>query len=436
MNMRIGLLQQQQTRLSMTQELSQAIALLQYNAQELSSFLEARALDNPLLEIVPSGQPKDRSRKKSVPRDKENDINGIASETGTTLEEHLLSQLNPARFHKDEHRLIRQVILNIDENGYFRGDINEIALNLKVTPAHAEECLHEIQQLDPPGIGARNLQECLLLQLDRIGEKVPLARVIVEGYFPEFAEKKWKKLAKDLRISLQEVQEIYDLLQKLNPRPGAAFHQERAAYLVPDVVADCINGQWSVHLVEGNLPSIGFNDEMYNSLTNSGDIQAIKFLQDKYQDYQWLTKSIRQRNETLLKVAGKIIEKQPFFFSAAKRELIPLTMKEIAESLDIHESTVSRAVREKYLGTPFGTFELKSFFSSGIGTVSESSASSAQVKKLIAAIIGHEDKRQPVSDQDIAEMLKENEGLVISRRTVAKYREQLGIGSSSKRKRF
>lgn len=435
MNMRIGLLQQQQTRLSMTQELSQAIALLQYNAQELTSFLEARALENPLLEIVQNGQSKERKRKKTF-TDKENDINGIASETGTSLEEHLFSQLKPGRFQSDERKLIRQVILNIDENGYFRGDINEIALISNTSPEIVEGFLREIQQLDPAGIGARSLQECLLLQLDRIGEKAPLAHVIVTGYFPEFAEKKWKKLAKELKISLQEVQEIYDLLQKLNPRPGAAFHQERAAYLVPDVMADCVNGQWHVHLVEGNLPAIGFNDGMYNSLTTSGDEQAIKFLQDKYQDYQWLAKSIRQRNETLLKVAGKIIEKQPFFFSGKKGQLMPLTMKEIADSLDIHESTVSRAVREKYLGTPFGTFELKSFFPSGIGTVSENSTSSDQVKKLIAAIIGHEDKRQPVSDQEIADMLKENEGLVISRRTVAKYREQLGIASSSKRKRF
>ncbi|WP_409272175.1 RNA polymerase factor sigma-54 [Neobacillus sp. SCS-31] len=435
MNMRIGLLQQQQTRLSMTQELSQAIALLQYSAQELASFLEARALENPLLEVMPSGQSKDRPRKTTY-REKQNDINGIASETGTTLEEHLLSQLKPGRFQKDEQKLIRQVILNIDENGYFRGDINEIAVISNASPAKVEECLWEIQQLDPPGIGARNLQECLLLQLDRNGEGSPLAHVIVKGFFSEFAEKKWKKLAKELKVSLKEIQGIYDLMQKLNPRPGADFYQERAAYLVPDVVADCVNGQWRVHLVEGNLPAIGFNDDMFHSLTSSGDEQAIKFLQEKYQDYQWLAKSIRQRNDTILKVAGKIIEKQPYFFAEAKGQLMPLTMKEVADCLDIHESTVSRAVREKYLGTPFGTFELKSFFSSGIGTVSDSSASSAQVKKLIAAIIGHEDKRQPVSDQEITNMLKKNEGLVISRRTVAKYREQLGIASSSKRKRF
>ncbi|WP_059172075.1 RNA polymerase factor sigma-54 [Bacillus sp. FJAT-27445] len=435
MNMRIGLLQQQQIKLSMTQELSQAIALLQYSSLELASFLEARALENPLLEIVPSEQSKGRSRKPAF-KENDNDINGIASEAATTLEEHLLSQLKPGRFQKEELKLIRHIILNIDENGYFRGDINEIAVNSNASRYQVEECLREIQQLDPPGIGARNLQECLLLQLGAIGDKAPLAHTIVIGHFPQFAEKKWKQLAKELKTSPQEIQEIHDLLQTLNPRPGAAFHHDRAAYLVPDVVASCINGSWRVQLLEGNLPAIGFNDQLFHTLTASGDDLAKKFLQDKYQDYQWLAKSIRQRNDTLLKVAGKIIEKQPQFFSEAKGELMPLTMKEIADSLDIHESTVSRAVREKYLGTPFGTFELKSFFSSGIQSVADSSTSSAQVKKLITAIIGHEDKRRPVSDQEIADMLKYNEGLVISRRTVAKYREQLGIASSSKRKRF
>ncbi|CEG28964.1 RNA polymerase factor sigma-54 [Bacillus sp. B-jedd] len=435
MDMRTGLLQQQQMRLSMTQELSQAIALLQYNAQELASFLEARALENPLLEIVPSGQSKGRTRKTNI-KSNAPDINGIPSEPGTTLEEYLLSQLEPGRFRNDELKLVRQVILNIDENGYFRGDLNEIATITNVALEDAEACLSEIQQLDPPGIGARSLQECLLLQLDSIGEKVPLANTIVSGYFVEFAEKKWKQLARDLKVSLADIQEIHDLLQKLNPRPGAAFHHEKAAYVVPDVLAAHINGTWHVQLLQGTVPAISLNQEIYQSVMNKGDDQAKKFIQENYQDFQWLAKSIKQRNETILKVAAKIIEKQPMFFACGKGGLLPMTMKDIAEALDIHESTVSRAVRDKYIGTPFGTFELKSFFTSAVQGGDEQSASSDHVKKLIAGIIEEEDKMRPVSDQDIAGQLKEREGISVSRRTVAKYREQLGIPSSSKRRRY
>ncbi|RHW39123.1 RNA polymerase sigma-54 factor [Neobacillus notoginsengisoli] len=433
MNMNASLSQQMQLRLSMTQELSQAIALLQYNSQELSRFLEAKALENPLLEVETSGQFKTRTRKKAA-KEAEFDINGIASETRTTLEDHLLAQLSPNEL-KNSLKIFRLLIGYIDENGYFRGDTNEIAVIAKIDTDEAEGALRKIQQLDPAGIGARDLQECLLLQLMRLGEKADLAQKIVSGYFTSFAEKKWKLLARELKISLQDIQEVHDLLQKLNPRPGAVFHQDKAAYLIPDVLAEQFNGTWHVQLYS-TVPSIDFNDEMYQAITHSDDEQAIRFLREKYQDYQWLARSIKQRNETIIKVASKIVEKQPLFFAWGKGQLVPLTMKEIAESLDIHESTVSRTVRDKYIGTPFGTFELKSFFTSGVMGGDDQPTSSSYVKKIISAIIEGEDKKRPVSDQEVAGMLKEQEGISISRRTVAKYREQLGIFSSSKRRRF
>ncbi|ALC88872.1 hypothetical protein AM500_02955 [Bacillus sp. FJAT-18017] len=435
MEMRTGIWQQQQIKLSLTQELTQAIALLQYNTQELASFLEAKSLENPLLEVGPTDRYRVKKRVASSER-KDHDINGVPTEAHPTLEEYLFSQIPPGKINKFTRLIYKLLILNMDENGYFRGDVDQIATSAKTSSDMVEDCLAEIQRLDPAGIGARNLQECLLLQLERQGDSAENARRIISGHFSDFADKKWKQLSKELKISLPEIQQVQDLIQTLNPRPGAPFSPEKAAYIVPDVVVKNIEGQWTVELLEGTVPNIGFNDSLYRSLTAVGDRQAIKFLNDKFNDYQWLARSIKQRNETILKVAAKIIEKQPAFFENRKGQLRPLTMKEIADEIGVHESTVSRTVREKYLGTPFGTFELKSFFPSGIQTIADSNASSVEVKALIKECISQEDKKRPVSDQDIANKLMDSEGLVISRRTVAKYREQLGIASSSKRKRF
>ncbi|WP_043930308.1 RNA polymerase factor sigma-54 [Bacillus sp. EB01] len=435
MEMRTGLWQQQQIKLSLTQELTQAIALLQYNTQELSSFLEAKSLENPLLEVSTTDRYRVKKRVASSER-KDNDITGIPAVAQPTLEDHLFSQIPPGKLNKFTRLIYKLLVLNMDENGYFRGDVDQIATSAKTTSDMVEDCLAEIHSLEPAGIGARNLQECLLLQLQRLGDNAENARRIVSNHFSDFADKKWKQLSKELKISLHDIQRVQDLIQTLNPRPGAPFFTEKAAYIIPDVVVKNAEGQWKVELLEGTVPNIGFNDSLYRSLTAVGDRQAIKFLNDKFNDYQWLARSIKQRNETLLKVAAKIVEKQTLFFENGKGQLRPLTMKEIADEIGVHESTVSRTVREKYIGTPFGTFELKSFFPSGIQTVADSNASSSQVKALIKEYISGEDKQHPVSDQDIANRLMDSEGLVISRRTVAKYREQLGIASSSKRKRF
>ncbi|OCA88166.1 RNA polymerase sigma-54 factor [Bacillus sp. FJAT-27225] len=435
MEMHTGLWQHQEIKLSLTQELAQAIALLQYNTQELSSFLEAKALENPLMEVDTTARYRGKKRVSTSER-KENDINGLPMEAHPTLEEHLFSQVPPGELNKFTRLVFKLLILNMDENGYFRGDIDQIATSAKTTTDMVEGCLDEIQKLEPAGIGARSLQECLLLQLNRLGDDAENAKTIVTDYFTEFADKKWKQISKELKLPLHDIQQVQDLLQTLNPRPGAPFFTEKASYIVPDVVVEYSDGKWAVKLVEGTVPSIGFNDSLYQSLSAVGDRQAIKFLNEKFNDYQWLARSIRQRNETLLKVTAKIVEKQTVFFEKGKGQLRPLTMKEVADEIGVHESTVSRTVREKYIGTPFGTFELKLFFLSGIQTVADSNASSSQVKALIKEYINNEDKRRPISDQDIADRLMDSEGLVISRRTVAKYREQLGIPSSSKRKRF
>ncbi|AZU63911.1 RNA polymerase factor sigma-54 [Neobacillus mesonae] len=439
MNLKAGLWQQQTLKLAMTQELSQAIALLQYSAQELSEFLENKALENPLLQIEnvnvqPMNPLIDRNRKKHQKAEK-NWIEQIAAKS-FSLEEQLLSQLNIKALSREQLRVIRYLIQHLDENGYLADDLHEIASKLKISSELAENCLLMIQSLEPVGIGARNLQECLLIQVEYEDPDNELAKRILTDYFVPFAEKKWKQIAKELQVSLKDIQTVFDEIQLLNPKPGAMLGRETSAYIIPDVIIEQTVEGLTVRMFDDTIPKITFNDQYFNKFKDK-DQQVSRFLQDKLQDYQWILKSIEQRRETLTRVVAKIVEKQTAFFQKGPQNLVPMTMKELAAELDIHESTVSRAVREKYVQTPIGTFTLKSFFTSTIQTVSgDENTSSTQVKNAISKLIDNENKEKPLSDQDIVEQLKTAEGIVVSRRTIAKYRDQLGIPSSSKRKRF
>ncbi|MGF6953981.1 RNA polymerase sigma-54 factor [Neobacillus sp. B4I6] len=439
MNLKAGLWQQQTLKLAMTQELSQAIALLQYSAHELTAFLEDKALENPLLQvengnIKPMNPLIDRNRRKHQKAEKDW-IDQIADKP-FSLEDYLLSQLKITNLSVEQLSVIRHLIQNLDENGYFLGDLSEIAQNLRVMEDSVEECLAIIQTLEPAGIGARNLQECLLMQIYYLNPDNELAQNIIGDHFIPFAEKKWKKIAKELKVTLKDIQDVYDQIQTLNPKPGAILGKEATTYIIPDAIVEQSSEGLTVRMSDESLPRISLNEQYYHKFKDQ-DQQVSRFLQDKLQDYQWIQKSIEQRKETLTRVVAKIIEKQASFFQKGSQYLVPMTMKEVAGELDIHESTVSRAVREKYVQTPIGTFALKTFFTSTIQTVSDDeNTSSTQVKKKIATLIEKENKQKPLSDQEIVEHLKIEEGMVVSRRTIAKYRDQLGIPSSSKRKRF
>jgi RNA polymerase sigma-54 factor len=444
MDLKPGLWQQQSLKLAMTQELTQAIALLQYSSQELTEFLDSKALENPLLQIdhqnIKPINPlvdRNRNRTRSNVKNTENRwIEQIASKS-TSIEEQLMSQLNINAFSLKQLEVIRYLIHTMDGNGYITETLDQIAEKLKLSVELVEDCLIAIQTLEPAGIGARNLQECLLIQIERENCANDLAQTIVTNYFVPFAEKKWKNIAKELHVTLQEIQEVFDWIQKLNPRPGACLEQVETKYIIPDAIVERTGEQFSIRMCDDLLPRISFNDAYYKQLTSSKqDAQLGKFLQEKQQDFQWIMKSIEQRKETLLKVVTKIVEKQTMFFEKGPNYLLPMTMKDISSEIDIHESTVSRAVREKYVQTPNGTFPLKYFFTSTIQTITNENTSSSQVKNAIHALIEKENKQKPLSDQEIAEHLKNQDGMVVSRRTVAKYREQLGILSSSKRKRF
>jgi len=439
MNLKAGLWQQQTLKLTMTQELSQAIALLQYSAQELNAFLEDKALENPLMQIEtghvkPMNPLMDRNRKRHHKAEKDW-IEQIADKP-FSLEDHLISQLKITNLSAEQVKVIRHLIQNLDENGYFLGDIGEIAHKLRVSEDLVEECLAVIQTLEPAGIGARNLQECLLMQMYYENPNNELAQKILSDFFVPFAEKKWKQIAKELKVTLKDIQDLFDQIQLLNPKPAAMLGKETTTYIIPDVIIEQLSGGLTVRMFDESLPRISFNEKYYKKFKDQ-DQEVSRFLQDKVQDYQWIAKSIEQRRETLTRVVAKIVEKQAAFFQKGAQFLMPMTMKEVAAELDIHESTVSRAVREKYVQTPIGTFALKTFFTSTIQTVTaDENTSSTQVKNEISKLIEQENKEKPLSDQEIVEQLKTTEGIVVSRRTIAKYRDQLGIPSSSKRKRF
>ncbi|GLB59789.1 RNA polymerase factor sigma-54 [Cytobacillus sp. NCCP-133] len=442
MNMKAGLWQQQTMKLAMTQELTQAIALLQYSTQELSSFLENKALENPLLKIesghVQSMDPRyDRVKPTRIKaeKDKVNWIEQIGSGKTMLLDEYLKSQLS-LKLTNTEKKAIERLIESLDENGYFRADLNMIASAFRISAEEAERLLKMLQGLEPAGVGARNLKECLSLQLKRLPERNELAEVIVDDYFTLFAEKKWKEISKRLSVELKEIQEVFDLVQTMNPRPASSFHSEKSAYITPDVIIKWDGDTFSVSIFDEALPKISFNDDYYKRFSAAGDRIVSRFLQEKQQDYHWILRSIEQRKETLTNVTLKIVEKQQDFFIKGPAHLKPMTMKEISDEIDIHESTVSRAVREKYAQTPYGTYELRSFFSSTIKTTSDENTSSQQVKTIISKRIEEENKKKPLSDQELVKLLNEKEGMVVSRRTIAKYRDQLGIPSSSKRKRY
>ena len=439
--MKAGLFQQQTLKMAMTRELTQSIELLQYSTQELSAFLENKMVENPLLSVDESQSAifqsrLDRSKSKRTP--KKFDANywiEQASENHPSLEEHLLSQVNFKQWTKEKQKVLRLLIHNLDENGYLRVQLEEL-----ITSCHPLEILQDslsmLQQLEPYGVGARNLQECLWIQAYADAEN-PLAETILQNYFLEFANKRWKELSKKLSVSIQEIQSAFDYIQTLNPRPAADFHQDKPTYIVPDLVIEVRDGQLIVGEIDGNLPKLSVDKQYFNQMKHYQDQQVKQFVQEKWREFQWISRGIQQRKETILRVMRCIIEKQPKCLYHGLEHVKPMTMKEIANELDIHESTVSRAVKGKYVQTPFGTIEMRMFFSTSLSSTDyDQDISGIQAKKLLATAIHDENKQKPLSDQEIVDLFKHEYGLVLARRTVGKYREQFGIPSSSKRKRY
>jgi len=446
----------------MTPELQQAIGLLQLSSLELCDLIQKELLDNPVLELDDGeeGEKKGDEPGETVHEKDAIDWEQYLQEVGVepspgfsqrqtdegvpfdhylskepSLQERLLRQVGLCRMAEADKRMAEFLIGNIDQNGYLQGELEEFALLLGVELREIESALAVIQQFDPVGVGARNLRECLLLQLRERGDVHPLAQKIIELYLADVAENRFKKIARELQVEIGQVQVAVDFIRTLDPKPGRFLGDNRdVRYIVPDVFVEEVDGEYVILVNEFSAPRLTINP-YYRSLLakETGASLTGSFIKGRLDSALWLLRSIEQRRRTLYKVTEAIVRRQRCFFDEGIRFLKPLVLRQIAEEVGVHESTVSRATANKHAQTPRGLYPLKFFFASGVEG-SQGIVSAESVKSHLREVIAAENIYSPLSDQQLAELLMRR-GITVSRRTIAKYREELTIPSSSRRKR-
>ncbi|QTM98447.1 RNA polymerase factor sigma-54 [Sediminibacillus dalangtanensis] len=426
--MKLGLYQQQKQKVAMTPEMKQAITVLRYSTADLAEYIQKEALENPLIELEP---PKMAIAGKHNKEQAKNPLDFL-HDRSETLSDYLLDQLSLHSLSAEEEKVVHYIIFSLNESGYFREDPVETASRLDVSLSAFQHLLALVQGLEPAGVAATSLGECLALQLDRRFPNETNAKVIVTDHLEDVAQRNWPAIADALQLSEQDVIDLVEIIKSLNPKPGASFDQRiNTPAIMPDLYVKMEQGQLFMQTNDWLLPTIRISDD-YNDLLQAGDTEVKSYVMEKYKKALWLSKSIDQRRHTLQKIMQAIIEKQQAFFKTGS-PLLPLTIKEIASRCVVHESTVSRATKDKYVHTPHGIFELKYFFSSGIQLQDGNAVSAHFIKQKIKAIIQEENPTKPLSDQKITALLNK-EGILLSRRTVAKYREQLHIPSTTRRK--
>lgn len=457
MNMGLGLFQEQTLKLVMTPELRQAITILQYSAIDLISYLQDQANENPVFDLEVAGEVASAKAEKPAPEIDWKEIvgNRATGEYGAsknestynpldyvqqgaeTLYEHLERQLGYVKgFSSLQKQIALFLIGNLDEKGYLEITLEEASARLGAEILEIEDVLSVLQHFDPVGVASRSLEECLLLQLGHLALDDEKIVQVVRNHLQDLADNRYQRIADKIGCTPQEVQAMADLIRTLNPRPGAAFSTVETRYVIPDVTVEKVGNDYVVLVNDVAAPRLKINSfyEKMLSQQKSQD-EAKQFIHDKLNAAMWLAKSLEQRRLTLMRVTQAILDMQREFFDRGIHYLKPMTQKEIAERVGLHESTISRATSNKYVQTPRGIFELKYFFTSALSTSSGEATSSESVKRRIKALIEQEDRKSPLSDQKLGEMLL-TEGIEISRRTVAKYREEMLIPSSAKRKRF
>jgi len=452
-------------QLTLTPQLQQSIRLLQLSTLELQQEISQALQDNPMLERADAGEGGDYESAEAAPEssgleseevyaelawgerslagpgasDEDDELGFQQPDTSQAgLRQHLLNQLSLTPVSERDRHLVGLLIDALDEDGYLGASLDELAAMLpeeaEYDRVELEAALKLLQSFDPVGVGARDLSECLLLQLAALPLDTPwlaeAKRLAREG-LSMLAGHEYGKLKKWLGISSDaDFQAVRHLLTSLNPRPGAGYAAVNAQYVVPDVLVRKVHGQWQASLNPDAMPKLRIN-EMYAGILRQN--RAGGSLQSQLQEARWLIKNVQQRFETILRVAQAIVERQRLFFEHGPTAMRPLILREIAEQLDLHESTVSRVTSQKYMLTPRGLFEFKYFFCSSLGTEEGGAASSTAIKALIKQAIEAEDRGHPLSDSAISTMLGK-QGYVVARRTVAKYREQMQIPPANQRK--
>ena len=476
-------------QLIMTPQLQQAIKLLQLSRMELVETINQEMEENPLLEEVSPDEgndeevhaeitedirPVEREDVKAIERAEELNVEGDSREEfdwtnyledygpvgvtygGPDAEEHswdnvltesqsltkyLMWQMKLSSFTEDEIRVCTQIVGNLDQNGYLCASVPEICQLENVSEEFVEAVLKKVQEFDPPGIAARNLQECLLIQARMLGVKNKIIEVIIKDYLKDLELKNYVHIAHKLKVPLRDVEIAVLLISRMNPKPGSMYSEDKIQPIIPDVYIVKAGDEYKIILNDDGLPRLrisNFYREIMAGLTDHGhgeEESGKKYIKDKVQSATWLIKSIQQRQNTIYKVAESIVKFQRDFFDRGIDFLKPLVLRDIASDIEMHESTISRVVSNKYVHSLQGIFEMKYFFGSSIKRTAEGTIASKSVKEEIKQIISGEKPKKPYSDCEIVDLLKVK-GINIARRTVAKYREMMGILPSSKRKKY
>ena len=464
-------------QLIMTPQLQQSIRLLQLSRLELISAISQELEENPLLEeqspgndpeteIVPElddmkietktreitgeGDGKEDFDWESyiedfgpmgVPIHQEDTdappFENMITET-SSLSDHLLWQLNLSRFTDVERRVGEQIIGNLNTEGYLMATTDEIASIEGVDPYMIEEVLNRVQKFDPLGVAARDLKECLLTQISFLDVDSSLTGKIIEYHLKDLETRNYNNIARKLKVSVDEVEQAALLILKLNPKPGLLYNEERSHYIIPDVFVFKVGDLYRIVLNDDGLPKLrisNFYKKIMGDTQNHDGEKCKEYIKDKMQSAAWLIKSIQQRQKTIYRVSESIVEHQMEFLENGISYLKPMVLRDIADDIEMHESTISRVTANKYMHTPRGIFELKYFFNSGINRIGNLQIASQSVKEKISEIVSGEDEKKPYNDSQIVDILSGYK-ISIARRTVAKYREMQGILPSSKRKKY
>jgi len=471
--MKVGLQLRQSQQLTLTPQLQQAIRLLQLSTLEVNQESERLLDENPFLEreeddpsqpyaygdaqsntqTPGSTSEHSTSEREAAPNDSDWAIPSFATASNPddddvgfgevaadkpSLRDHLISQVNLSLLEERDKQIIGLLIDALDDNAYLSQPLEEIAeflpQELDITLDDLETALVQLQHLDEPGIGARNLSECLSLQLQALSRRadcntspriLELAQRLVANHLDLLAAHDYVKLKKILHCNDAELRAAQDLIVHLKPRPGTAFEQRAADYVVPDVLVERVNGVWRARLNPEAMPRLRINQVYANILQSRGENTAQE-MSGQLLEARWFIKNLQQRFDTILRVSQAIVERQHQFFQHGKIAMRPLVLREIADQLELHESTISRVTTQKFMLTPFGIFELKYFFGSGLATKTGGSCSSTAIREIIRQLVDEEDARNPLNDSRMSEILAQ-QGILVARRTVAKYRELLHI---------
>lgn len=456
-------LQVKQTQ-SLSQRMIQSAEILQMTSQELNTYINDLALENPVIDIVEP--PAETQQRESIEEqqwlnsfneenyylyqrqnnDDDYDFKSnwnINTDDGETLQDYLWSQLVTEDFSQQETEIIKFMLESLDNKGYLSESTDDIAAYFKTDAALVEKLLYSLQELDPAGVCARNLEECLTLQLERREMLTPILTAIIDNCLEMVAKNQIPAIARKLRLSPAEAAGYCQIIKSLNPKPGVSFSsREKLRYIIPDVTIVKFKEHFDILLNESMYPNIEVNS-YYSQMNRNPDSPELKeYLSNKIRQAEWVKQCVAQRGKTLMQVSKALLEHQEGFFTYGPSHLAPLKLADIAQELDIHESTVSRAVSKKYLQCSWGVYPMNFFFSRQVsvqenasGSQSSQAVTAADIKRALREIIDAEDKKKPYSDRLLGEKLGER-GITISRRTVAKYREEEEIADASGRKEY